>query len=86
MSNEVTKVCDTCGKHIKAESIDDTPVNWYTLSELKLYWGNPKPNNKYSNKLEILDDKDPDFCSEECAINWFKLQLKKIKTKKYVVN
>jgi hypothetical protein len=84
MSNEFTKICDMCGKRTKAKGIDDTPVNWYNVNELELYWGNPD-KTEYSNKLEISDDTDPDFCSKECIMKWFEIQLDKIKTKKYKV-
>lgn len=85
MSNEIIKVCDVCKKHTKAEALDDTPINWYGIVELEMYWGTQNPKGKYSNKMEISDDNDPDFCSKECIMKWFETQLDRIKTKKYAV-
>ena len=78
MSNKSIRVCDTCGKEMPIEKTTTAIKGWYWISKLTLGFNNPKPKKKdKSIHLIKIDETDPDFCSEECAINWFTRQLMK---------
>lgn len=81
-------ICDNCGKKIDAGNNTDggqhrTPLGWYRVERLSLFYRPKRYNKKYlkdRNKLDINEETDPDFCCQECAIEWFKKQLNKVTT------
>jgi len=79
MSVKSTRVCDECGKE-KAVDSGDFPPEWFRLSVITLGYWNKQGDCNTINQLRIGEGNgDPDFCSEKCAIEWFKKALKGIK-------
>jgi len=74
-------VCDECGKEEHSVSTYNTHPKWFRLERITLFYSpSTTPFTLHEeNILEINDETDPDFCSEECLLNWMKKEITKIK-------
>ncbi len=88
----LTKSCSECGElghYPKGYDAFENPTihEWYKLTTLALSYrvkneGDISPDNFIyinNDKDNVLIDETYDFCSEKCALRWFKKELEKIR-------
>lgn len=84
MSQKWKIVCDNCNKEADIDEEDNTENGWFWNPTFHLCWMNPiTKKGKNVHEIKIRDERDPDFCSEDCALEWYKKQLKEIKKEKH---
>lgn len=87
MSNKKTieYECDGCsrlerGFMRKTTGSQSIPIGWYQLKSMDLAFHRELISH-YAH-LKVIDETDPDFCSQKCLFSWFEKKLKKLRVEK----